>query len=248
MLRLTASATITLSSIAGCTDNQDANATLADLPALTASLQIWAGDDLHSTTEGFVSLSYDEEAFVAANGECATVGGLGVTFSGATVTAISRGGGGDLGCYFPQFAFELADFQDATSATLAFTVADAALTVDAVYAGLEPRRATLRNTNEWRFSASQLVTLGWSHPQDLVDGAQFTPMIFATPDTRAFEIPATFAGDEITLVFPDPVEFTGAGSLVTRFGYQNGSATTCTGAASCDFSLEAGYAHSAVVE
>lgn len=240
--------TLVLVALTGCMEEERSNATLAELPDVGVSLQLWQGED-RVPTKGFASVSYDEDAFLAANGgQCATVGGLDVTFPNATVLDVSAGGGGDLGCSYPQFSFELADFQVATSATLAITIADASSTIAATYADLEPRRATLRGGTEWRFTANQVVTLGWSHPQDLVDGAQFTPMTFRTQVGAGFDIPATFAGDEITLAFPASLDATGPGSLVTRFGYEVGDATACSGAARCTYSLEAGYAHSAVVE
>jgi hypothetical protein len=228
------------------------NATLADLPGRSVSAQIWESTD-DKPTPGFATVGYDTEAFRNAHGgECAVID-LDASFGAAHVDTIWHGGDDDFdGCSDPGFelTFPGVGEHDAT-----LRIEDDSLTIEATFSAeqLAPHAPELRSPSMWRFGAGDAVVLGWSHPQDLIDGATFLadPVYFHTgtlTDPNYFPITAVLSGDEIRFTLPHPAPITGKGYIVTRFGYVNSAAITCTGATTCSLSREAGFSHTVTID
>lgn len=207
-------------------------------------------------TNGRVSIGYDEDAFVAAHGgECARLGDWDIRFGDARIGS-SWSGDDDVdfgGCLLPSANLDIAQFGRDTLGAL--RIFDDSHTVEAVFGAtaLVPHLPTLRSPSTWRFAGGDTVVFGWSHPDDLVTGADFLehPVYFHTgtlDDPNFFDLDAQLAGDEITFTVPSPPPITGDGYIVARFGYTSGEADSCTGATRCGYQLEAGYAHAVVIE
>jgi hypothetical protein len=229
-----------------------ANTTLGELPMPRLSLQLWHGDDA-GPTPGFASISYDVDTFRNAHdGACAVVD-LDASLTGADIETTWHGGDDDFdGCSYPGFEFDVSHLGERT---VTLRAVDGSFAIEATFSAeqLAPHLPTLRSPGEWRFGGGDTVVLGWSHPQDLITGADFlpNPVYFHTgtiTDPNYFDIEAQLAGDEIRFAIPDPPPIVGAGFIVTRFGYVDGTAITCKGATACTFSREAGYAHTVVID
>jgi hypothetical protein len=152
-------------------------------------------------------------------------------------------------CYSPSVELEIPDCGERTLTSV--SIDDGSLAIEATFApdALAPHMPTLRSPSNWKLAGGQEVVLGWSHPSDLVDGAEFldAPVYFHTgtlADPNYFDVVSTLSGDEIRFHIPDPPPILGNGYIVTRFGYESGDAETCTGATRCGYSVERGYAHS----
>jgi hypothetical protein len=239
-----------VSVLGACTSGPPANSRLADLGGVSMSLDIWRAQN-DETTEGYIYLNYDIEAFRATHGECAVLGDFSVSMPGARVVSKSRGSDDEDfdDCYAPSMALEIPNFGDSDLTSV--SISDESLTIDATFAPgvLAPRIPALRSPSTWKFAGAQEVVLGWSHPADLVDGAEFldAPVYFHTntgDDPNYFDVVSTLSGDEIRFRIPDPPAILGRGYIIARFGYETGEAQTCSGATRCGYSVERGYAHS----
>jgi len=228
--------------IPACTTNHG-NATLADLGNLQVQVQGFSPSDTQPTT-GFVALGYDTAAFQSAHGgQCAVVDGIIGSFNG---TALDSDGGcpDDLGdCLTPSVGFAV-EFAGAST----FVVGDDSLTVTAVFAedAFAPHVPTLRAPAQWQFTGGEAVRVGWSDPADLMNlGVEPFRVTFSADvaDNNTIDLTPTYSGDEIDFTVPSPPSVTGPGSIVFRFGYANGNATTCTNATSCIFSATLCYEH-----
>jgi hypothetical protein len=237
--------------LSACAGDPAPNARLADLTNIHLSVQGWDPSDTEPTT-GFVALSYDAGAFRAAHGgACAVLdGSFRGTVDGVTLDVDAGGGPDDLDdCSPPALALD-SGLDGATS----FVIGDDSLTITAEFAAeaFAPHEPTLRSPSTWRFAAGQAVVVGWSRPEDLVGlGTEPGQIYFHTgtlSDPNFFDLSASHTGDEIRFTIPDPAPITGAGLIVFRFGYSNGSAATCTGAASCTYSSTRGYVHSVHID
>lgn len=237
--------------LVGCTDGSPPNATLADLPRLSVSMQIWQSSDAGPTT-GFMTLGYDSEAFRASHGgECAVIGDYAVEFAGLEIGRKSRGGDDtDFDdCYAASFELSIPQFGD--TPLTSYRISDGSLTIEATFAPdtLVPHEPRLVSPTTWELAGGDAAVMIWSHPEDLIEGASFLPhpVYFHTrrlEDPNYFDIDAQLVGDEIRFAIPDPPPIVGDGFIVARFGYVVGDAATCSGATRCAYSLERGYSHS----
>ena len=240
------------------TPGSDSNASLADLPNLRVSVQTSGSSD-DKPTSGFVSVSYDEPAFVAAHGHCATLGDdLGGELDGTDLDATSLGSNDEEfgGCYYPLLPFEIW-FADDGAPEL--TIFDESLTVRAEFpaGAFEAHRPILLEPGEWRFRGGQQVRVGWSHPADLAEAPlQWTDVAFHIGDRgrrnangdNAFPLSPQLDGEEIRFTVPSPPPITGPGFITFQMGYSGGAATTCTGATRCEYGASRSFAHTVEIE
>jgi len=231
-------------SAAGCTGHE-ANATLADLGNVGIGIQRWAASD-SGDTPGYGYLSYDASAFRAAHGgDCATLDFTG-TLDGHQLDT-DGGGNSDEGdeCYNPSF-----DFSGELTGAQTLEITDGASTLVATYGAdaFAPHTPMLNAPQSWTFAAGDHVDVRWSDPSDLPTVVTApSPVYFHTgksEDNNFFDLVPSFNGDRISWTMPSPLPRTGEGLIVFRFGYSNGDAETCTGAASCTYSTERGFSHS----
>ncbi len=234
-----------------CGTDPAPNATLAELPNLRFSIQGWGPSDLEPTP-GFVALSYDTAAFRAAHGDACAIldGSFRGTVNGTTLRTDPGGGPDDLDDCSPP-ALQLVD---ASAGPASFVVDDDSLTITAQFAAeaFAPHVPALRAPSVWKFASDQAVTVGWSQPADLVGLAPEPWQVYfhtgKFENNNSFDLTPSISGDEIRFTIPRPAPVTGDGLIVFRFGYSNGSATTCIGAASCQYSSTRGYQHSVHID
>jgi hypothetical protein len=236
----------------------DSNASLADLPRLRVSVQTYeAGDD--RPAEGFVTVSYDEDAFIAAHGRCATLDDdLGGNLDGTDLDATSFGSDDEEfgGCFVPHLPFEIRFADDHASV---LTIADHSVTVRAEFpaGAFEAHGPTLIAPTAWRFRGGQEVRVRWSHPADLAEAPlRPTDVGFHIGDRgkpnangdNFFPLSPQVEGDELRFTIPSPPPITGPGLITFQMGYSVGEATTCTGATTCAYSASRSFDHSVEIE
>lgn len=226
------------------------NASLADLPDLSVSVQTWdASDDAPTTVD--VSLTYDGAAFAATHdGACATLGDdFGGRLDDGRQIWSSRGKD-DVdfgGCYVPSLRYEVR-FTDDRAAEL--TIADDSRTIRATFpvGALAPHYPTLRAPAAWKFHGGDAVRVAWSHPDDLAAPlGEFDVGFFADGKTangdNFFPLPRQVVGDELRFTIPSPPPITGPGQITFNLGYTVGDAASCTGAARCTYSASHSFGH-----
>jgi hypothetical protein len=234
-----------------CATDPASNATLADLPDLQIAVQGWMPSDT-APTNGFVTIGYDTATFRSTHDDhCAVLGAFTATYNGARIEHLDPGGDNDdpVDCAPPSLDFDV-QFDGPTT----FVIADDSLTVTAAFDAdaFAPRVPTLLSPATWEFHGGDMVRVGWPVPADFT-GLAGQPWVvsFSTgklENNNAFDLAPVFAGDEIHFTIPSPPPRTGPGFIEIELGYTVGDATTCDGAARCEFSASRGFSHSVVID
>ena len=247
-----------LAALGGC--EIDPNATLADLPGLTASLVVnphidGVGQSMNELT---VYLAYDFAAFSASHaGACAQLddgavrgavddANLEVAYDGALDPELDE-------CAAP---YLVADAVVSVNGVTHVVVSDATRTIDAELApGLAvARHAAVVGSASWVFPRGGTFSIRWSHPEDLV-GLAAEDISGFFDDHRGHYASMTgrvTSTDTIELAVPMDAPV-GSGELffsLGRFGVNqdtHGNATSCTGAAACTYKVTHDYAHVAEI-
>ncbi len=228
--------------------------TLADLPSLqvAATALVEQEDADTSPARVLVTLEYDEQAFLDANGTCAVIHPPHATIGGVPLDLIEPGetkhfnDPPSVGCEAPQLQARV-DLPRAEATEL--VIEDSSMTIRATYeAGtIVPRRARMVSPAEWSVKPGQIFTFEWSHPDDFDTGIQiwirpaFADAFLATPLSRD--------GAMVTMRLPADTPRAEQSSRIDIVAgpYEYGDALTCSGPGRCIWTTSNTFFHALAI-